>query len=301
MLFMDSHELVTTLASYLPDLVLQRLVSEPAPRTAAAESFVGAVLVADVSGFTALTERLAASGAEGSEELTRILNGFFGRVIEIVDADGGDIVRFAGDAILAVWPAQSAADVPLATRAAASCALSLQIALRGYQTESGTPLAIKIGIGSGDFTVLHLGGEFDRWEFLVTGLAFVQSFAALDQAHAEHVVVSLQAWSHLQSEFTGHQLQMGSVLLEAGPDNVDRPGRDLDCFLQAAGESSTEAAIRTYVPGTVTARIAAGQEGWLGELRVVTVMFVNLPELNYATPLDRADGDAVPAARAVPV
>ena len=38
----------------------------------------------------------------------------------------------------------------------------------------------------------------------------------------------------------------------------------------------------------MTARLYAGQENWLGELRVVSVLFVNLPDLNYATTLDRA-------------
>ena len=43
-----------------------------------------------------------------------------------------------------------------------------------------------------------------------------------------------------------------------------------------------------YIPATVTSRLSAGQEKWLGELRVVSVLFVNLPDLNYATSLDRA-------------
>ena len=42
------------------------------------------------------------------------------------------------------------------------------------------------------------------------------------------------------------------------------------------------------MPGTITARFTAGQKNWIGELRVVSVLFVNLPDLNYATTLDRA-------------
>ena len=72
-------------------------------------------------------------------------------------------------------------------------------------------------------TAMHLGGEFDRLEFLVTGLAFVQAFASLDQAQAGQVVVSLQAWTHLENDFVGQPLQMGSVLVEGGPTSVERP------------------------------------------------------------------------------
>jgi hypothetical protein len=214
------------------------------------------------------------------------LNGYFGRVIEEITDHGGDIVRFAGDAILAVWPAAGQEDARHATRCAARCGLSLQQELRGYRTDTGRELSIKIGVGSGDFTCMHLGGEFARWEVLITGLAFVQSFAALEQAKAGQVVVSLQSWSQLQDGFQGTQLQMGSVLIEGGPAEGDT--EFIEAATEAANYAPPEEAVRAYVPGTVTARLVAGQEAWIGELRVVSVLFVNLPDLNYATPLDRA-------------
>ena len=36
------------------------------------------------------------------------------------------------------------------------------------------------------------------------------------------------------------------------------------------------------------ARLAAGQSGWLAELRPITVLFINLPDLNDATQLAQA-------------
>jgi class 3 adenylate cyclase/tetratricopeptide (TPR) repeat protein len=274
------------LASYLPNLVLQRLSKVTTdPRGPIADHHSGSVLIADVSGFTTITEQLAERGAVGAEELTNVLNAYFERVIDTISAHGGDIVRFAGDAILAVWVAEGPTDQSDAARRAAHCGLSLQEELRGYRTDSGTELAIKIGIGVGDFTCMHLGGEFERWEVLLTGIAFVQSFSAVDHAHAGQVVASLQAWSHLQNDFRGTQLQMGSVLVESGPEGMERsnpPTPDSPTIYPP------EAAMLAYVPGTVTSRLAAGQESWIGELRVVSVLFVNLPDLNYATPLDRA-------------
>lgn len=62
----------------------------------------GAVLFADASGFTALTERLAQrvevhfnahTQDNGAEELCRILNGFFTILVGIVHKFGGDIVK----------------------------------------------------------------------------------------------------------------------------------------------------------------------------------------------------------------
>lgn len=44
----------------------------------------GAVMVADISGFTALTEDLGRQGAAGVELLTRCMNNFFTLVIQLV-------------------------------------------------------------------------------------------------------------------------------------------------------------------------------------------------------------------------
>ena len=44
----------------------------------------GAVLVADISGFTQLTKTLSTREAAGVEILTKCMNGVFGRVINLV-------------------------------------------------------------------------------------------------------------------------------------------------------------------------------------------------------------------------
>jgi class 3 adenylate cyclase len=62
------------------------------------ERFPAAVLFADISGFTALTEHLAQQGPAGAEILTRELNTYFGRLIDLITIHGGDVIKFAGDA-----------------------------------------------------------------------------------------------------------------------------------------------------------------------------------------------------------
>ena len=61
----------------------------------------GAALFADVSGFTPLTEALAAElgPQRGAEELTACLNLVFHSVISELDRFGGDVIYFSGDAI----------------------------------------------------------------------------------------------------------------------------------------------------------------------------------------------------------
>ncbi len=44
----------------------------------------GAVMIADITGFTAITEDLGRRGASGVELLTRCMNNYFTLVIELV-------------------------------------------------------------------------------------------------------------------------------------------------------------------------------------------------------------------------
>lgn len=59
-----------------------------------------AVLVADISGFTKLTESMGSREVAGVELLTKCVNSFFGQVIDLVLCHGGDVMQFAGDSMI---------------------------------------------------------------------------------------------------------------------------------------------------------------------------------------------------------
>ena len=121
---------MSQLERFVPTFVRDwaRPLHEPAAATTAAS---GAVLVADIAGFTALAESLARHEQQGAEELQRVLNSCFDVVIGIIDARGGEVFKFAGAATIAWWPAtdpsiDSARD---AVRAAIGAAAHLRAAL----------------------------------------------------------------------------------------------------------------------------------------------------------------------------
>src|SRR5512147_653869 len=102
---MSNPALTELLASYVPKLIQNRVAANPAPiESPLAEEMQAAILFADISGFTLLTEHLAERGPTGVETLARILNEYFGQLIDIIHSYGGDVVKFAGDAVIAVWP-----------------------------------------------------------------------------------------------------------------------------------------------------------------------------------------------------
>ena len=93
------------------------------------ERFSAAVLFADISGFTPLAERLARRGPAGAEELSALLNAYFARLMALIAEHGGEVITFAGDGLLAVWPATDQDDgLATATCDAGRCALAVQSA-----------------------------------------------------------------------------------------------------------------------------------------------------------------------------
>lgn len=257
------------------------------------------MLLADISGFTRLSERLAASGPTGTEELTRLLNAYFGPVIDLITRHGGDVVKFAGDALLAVWPVQDGGvdgaadgaaadgasgcpDLESATLEASACALTLHDAA-GERPEG---LALRVAVGAGDLGLAHLGGVFGRWEVVVAGEALDGISDALKVAEPGQTVLTPAAGLHAVAWAAGPDLAGGAKLLESvrmqGPEFVPRaragrgPGEPPPppCISPQAAE-----ALRSYVPGAIRTRLEAGQHAWLSEMRRCTVLFVNLPGL----------------------
>jgi class 3 adenylate cyclase/tetratricopeptide (TPR) repeat protein len=283
---MPSNQLLTTLAAYLPDFALRRIMANPTPITAAqADNLSGSVLFADISGFTALTERLS-QGYGGSadpmaaEALSQLLNDYFGRLIELVADHGGDVVKFTGDGLLAVWLAE---EEPLTTAVhrSAQCALAIQNAMHNYELTDGLRLVTHIQIGAGELLAAHLGGVFDRWEILLAGSPLFQIGLASRQARAGQIVLSPQATRLAADQIVGHKLPDGAMRLEAARELPLRPLPPL-----TAVAPDLEAALRLYIPGAALFRLQAGHYDWLAELRRITVLFINLPDASRAHAVD---------------
>ena len=232
--------------------------------------------MADISGSTALAERLAERGPTGVETLSRLLNAYFGKLIEITAAHGGDVVKFAGDGLLAMWTVSAAEAVASATVQAARCALSVQQLLHNYAaSEEPILLSCRIGIAAGTVCTAEVGGVGNRWELLVGGEPVAQAAAAQKQGEPGQVVVSAAAWSLISHCTQGEALGAGSwrlsnVAAMSPPCPLVRP----------PVTAAMEASLRGFVPAAVLPRIIAGQTEWLSELRRVTVMFVKLPDID---------------------
>ena len=148
----------------MPRVLIDRLTSGPPLAAPEARETSGAVLLSDIKGFTALVEDFAARGRIGLEELTWILNGYVGDVVDAVEAHGGDILSIAGDAFLCYWPTSKDVDLELAVMRAAHAATSIQRAVHDRPAGDNRRIVTRIGIGAGDLLLGYVGGVGGRWD-----------------------------------------------------------------------------------------------------------------------------------------
>jgi hypothetical protein len=63
----------------------------------------GVCLLVDISGFTKLSGDFCSMGKAGIDELQLATNGYMGKLVETIYMFGGEIIKFAGDAIICVF------------------------------------------------------------------------------------------------------------------------------------------------------------------------------------------------------
>ena len=183
----EEMQIMFHLSSFMPHSLFFRCLHHPSvPMDFEESPFFGAVLVIDISGFTSLTEMLAEQGKRGVDKLTRHVSTYFGHIIEIVYKYGGDVIRFAGDALIVVFRSPEDVEenphamlVPIV--AASQCGLEVQKEWGEY-IASGIPLSLHVGGAAGMLSELRLGGYQREWFFVVRGEPYSILSTAVDSA-----------------------------------------------------------------------------------------------------------------------
>ena len=131
------------------------------------------VLFADVSGSTALGERL------DPESLRALMGRYFGTMKGIVERHGGTVEKFIGDAVMAVFgiPTLHEDDALRAVRAAAEIRDTLAGLNQELQQSRGLAIVFRTGVNTGEV----VAGDPSAGQTLVTGDT-VNTAARLEQA-----------------------------------------------------------------------------------------------------------------------
>ena len=168
------------LAPYLPRVALEW------PDDRGWQTVPASLVFADVSGFTALSEKLARRGSIGAEELTHTLGTVFASMLDSAYVLGGSLLKFGGDALLLMFDGD---DHPWR---AATAARSLRRAARqlGQIETSVGRLRIRASIGAhtGEVTFFRAGRLHK--ELIVAGPAVSETLAMEGAASAGEVLLS---------------------------------------------------------------------------------------------------------------
>jgi class 3 adenylate cyclase len=147
-------------APYLSPHLSARLRSEPDLARLGGEERDVTVLFADLQGFTGFSEQTA------PDEVVRMLNGYWERIVPEVVAAGGLIERFAGDAVMVAWNA--AEEQPDHALRASRAALALQAAERRVRDDHPEWPRFRVGVNTGPASVGNIGAQEQR-SFAVIG------------------------------------------------------------------------------------------------------------------------------------
>ncbi|XP_045516719.1 adenylate cyclase type 10-like isoform X6 [Pieris brassicae] len=199
------------LSTLVPDeiLLIDKFSSEDSTR------FVGVLLMADVSGYTALSEKYNTYGKGGTYRLTVTLNTYLGSLIEIIYSHGGDVIKFAGDAFLALWKTDKRTFINHTIHTAIACALIIQHSFGSYETDVKVNLKVKLAISAGNLIFSPIGTGIDM-NYVIFGLPVLEAKAAESACASGEVKLTPSAWGHCYSRNYDHVVDAnGYVTIKA--------------------------------------------------------------------------------------
>jgi len=149
---------------YLSPMVVDRLASDASALKLGGEIHEVTVMFADLSGFTAL------SGRVEPEVLTHVTNRYLTYIVEQVEATGGYVDKFIGDAVMAIWgaPVTDSRHAVNGIRAAMATVARIRQEQEAAEARGEISFSVKIGLNSGPAIVGNVGTD-KRYNYTAVG------------------------------------------------------------------------------------------------------------------------------------
>ena len=260
---------------------------------------------------------LGVAGLTG-EEARNVVTACFTKAIREIHERGGDVLKFAGDALFAAWTASDDVSLGTCVAHAARCASAIHATVSKVgdpNTNNSSSVRLKVCVGAGELHAFNVGGVGGKWEFMCAGEPLAQIAKLMPLATPGQTLVSERAHSIIQSQSTGAHLRTapaatGGHRLVIDNQRTDRDGieHDIEDIALIPPTSTPEAIVRLHAPNannlTKLAEwreaVAAATAGyvptpaadgaadtthhWLGEIRRCSVAFVCFEGVNYERP-----------------
>ena len=149
---------------YLSAEVMNSLLENPSALELGGERRNVTIMISDLRGFTALSERLE------PEQVVKMLNGYFEVMVEVVHQYNGTINEIIGDSLIVIFGAPQ--EMPDRAQRAIACAIAMQNAMAKVNEENrnkGLPeLETGIGLHDSEVVVGNIGSS-KRFKYSVVG------------------------------------------------------------------------------------------------------------------------------------
>ncbi|UCB46089.1 MAG: adenylate/guanylate cyclase domain-containing protein, partial [Spirochaetota bacterium] len=164
-----------------------------------AERRQATIMFADISGFTEI------SGKLDPEEVTSIMNDCFDILCDIVKKNGGNIDKFIGDCIMAVFGVPTA--IEDAHQKAINTAIEMRNKLYLFNTETNLkiPLDMHIGVNTGEVISGAIGSR-DKKDYTVMGDAVNLASRLKDASKKGQILVGPSTYRYTRDIFEYKEL-----------------------------------------------------------------------------------------------
>jgi class 3 adenylate cyclase/tetratricopeptide (TPR) repeat protein len=251
----------------------------------------GAVLFADISGFTQLTGQLTRTlGAkQGVEQLINVLNDVFTRLIDEIHANGGSVLTFSGDGITCWFPEQLPFEAKQsgASLRAITAGLNLQKIMTsfsdlGASTENESELSIKVAIAHGRVRRFLVGIPEIQLMDVIAGTPVDEVEIAEQLTDPGQVLVTFSTVKNI-----GENLSVKSWKQSANGDQFGIVGllrQQAEPIVWPEIPDLDEGITKKWILPVVHNRLLLGQETFLTELRQVVPLFLHFTGIDYEEP-----------------
>lgn len=277
----------STFARYVSGPVAEKILREPGQVILAGEHRTITVLFTDLRGFRWHTEHMS------PEEVLKLLNQYFARMIDVLFAHEGTLDKFVGDGMMCLFgaPIEQQDDPERAVRAAVSMQREVAWINAGRRAAGQTELKLSIGIHTGPVVAGNIGSE-RRLEYSVVGDTVTLASRVQEEAGEGEILITEATWEQVKGQVATVELDPRAV---RGRDDPVSLLRVLGIRVRSdAAEREQSIRLRPTVP--LHARcVAAGRAvaAQVADLRVDGVTLLSaetLPSTGLRIEVDPLDG-----------
>ena len=190
----NKEKIKNAMGKYLSQDIMKNVVKNIDDLKLGGKRAVVTVLFSDIRGFTSMSEKMSA------EEVSAILNEYFGEMEPIISKYNGVINKFIGDAIMAIFgePIQDSNHPQNAVKCAYEMLKKVEYLKEKWISEGKPKFEIGVGVNTGEVFIGNIGTE-TRMEYTVIGdtVNLASRIEGYNKVYKTNLLVSSSTYSYI--------------------------------------------------------------------------------------------------------